>query len=391
MKKSLLALAAMGAFVGAAQAQSSVTVYGLIDAGIGSGATTFGAGGASKASQNWIGGLSSANGTGMEAGSRLGFRGVEDIGGGNTIGFVYEIGINLSNAQSSTASPTTADVTTSMPNAAFFGNARQAYASIGNKGFGELRIGTQDSLAKNLLGGFDPGAEALVTGATSLYQQGVVVRYSQAATYQAPTIAGLVVRAQYANDGTTYGNAGATNTATTNNASSVSARWSQGPAAVGMVYEVRNQFTPTAVAVNVSNAMLPSLATTANVPSIAQFGAGASYNLGMVTPSVMYYNQKWNNPANAAAAGAITGTQLGAIVPVGKAVNIRASYTIGNVQNNGSNLYNTNAAQAMVDYSLSKRSRLYGIYGQTNWNSQRESYTASVKVQQYGLGLLHTF
>jgi predicted porin len=158
-----------------------------------------------------------------------------------------------------------------------------------------------------------------------------------------------------------------------------------------MVYEVRNQFTPTAVAVNVSNAMLPSLATTANVPSIAQFGAGASYNLGMVTPSVMYYNQKWNNPANAAAAGAITGTQLGAIVPVGKEVNIRASYTIGNVQNNGSNLYNTNAAQAMVDYSLSKRSRLYGIYGQTNWNSQRESYTASVKVQQYGLGLLHTF
>lgn len=33
MKKSLLALAAMGAFVGAAQAQSSVTVYGILDVG----------------------------------------------------------------------------------------------------------------------------------------------------------------------------------------------------------------------------------------------------------------------------------------------------------------------------------------------------------------------
>jgi len=33
MKKSLLALAAMSAFAGAAQAQSSVTVYGIIDAG----------------------------------------------------------------------------------------------------------------------------------------------------------------------------------------------------------------------------------------------------------------------------------------------------------------------------------------------------------------------
>jgi hypothetical protein len=33
MKKSLLALAAMSAFAGAAQAQSSVSVYGIIDAG----------------------------------------------------------------------------------------------------------------------------------------------------------------------------------------------------------------------------------------------------------------------------------------------------------------------------------------------------------------------
>ena len=33
MKKSLLAVAAMTAFAGAAQAQSSVTVYGILDVG----------------------------------------------------------------------------------------------------------------------------------------------------------------------------------------------------------------------------------------------------------------------------------------------------------------------------------------------------------------------
>jgi predicted porin len=391
MKKSLIAIAAAAAFAGAAQAQSSVTVYGVIDAGVGQGSTKFGSGGADKLNQNWVGGIQSANGTGMEAGSRLGFRGTEDLGGGNTVGFVYEVGVNYANATSSTQSPTTADVTTSIGNAALFGNARQAFASISNRSFGELRIGTQDSLAKNLLGGFDPGKEALITGATSLYQQGVVVRYGQAITYQAPTIAGIVLRAQYANDGTTYGNQGATNTATTNNASSVSARWSQGPAAIGAVYEVRNQFTPTAVAVNVANAMLPSLTTTANVPSIAQFGAGASYNLGPVEPVVMYYNQKWNNPGNAAASGAITGTMLGANAPIGKQAMLRASYTFGNVQNNSSNLYTTSGLQAMVDYNLSKRSRVYVIYGQTNFNTERSSYTSSVKVQQYGLGMLHTF
>ena len=59
MKKSLLALAAMGAFVGAAQAQSSVTVYGLVDAGVGSSNITSGANGANTTKQNFIGGLSS--------------------------------------------------------------------------------------------------------------------------------------------------------------------------------------------------------------------------------------------------------------------------------------------------------------------------------------------
>jgi predicted porin len=34
MKKSLLALAVLGAFAGAAQAQSSVTIYGIVDTGI---------------------------------------------------------------------------------------------------------------------------------------------------------------------------------------------------------------------------------------------------------------------------------------------------------------------------------------------------------------------
>ncbi len=390
MKKSLLAIAAAGAFAGAAQAQSSVTVYGLMDVGLGQGSATYGAGGANKSNQNWVGGLNSGNGSGMEAGSRLGFRGVEDLGGGNRAGFVIEVGLNVGNGQNFTVAPTT-DTTSSIGNAALFASTRQAYASLGNNSFGEVRIGTQDSLAKNLLGGFDPGAEALITGAVSLYQQGVVTRYGQAITYQAPTMAGVTVRAQYAGDSTTYGTVSNTNTATTNNAWSTSARWTGGKAAVGLVYEVRNQFTPTAGTVNSMVALNPSLATSANVPSIAQFGAGADYDFGVVKPAIMYYNQKWNNPGNAAASGSIGGVLFGLTAPISKQVNLRTSYTTGNVTNNGSTLYNTNGFQAMVDYNLSKRSRLYGIYGQTNWNTNQTSYTATVKYQQYGVGLLHTF
>ncbi len=194
MKKSLLAIAVAGAFAGAAQAQSSVTVYGVIDAGVGSSNITSGQGGANTTKQNFVGGLSSANGTGQETGSRLGFRGVEDLGGGSRVGFTYEIGVNLSNAQSSTTAPSATDNSTG--NTAFFGSTRQAFASLGNTKFGELRIGTQDSLAQNLGGFYDPTKEAITTGATSLYQQGTIVRYGQAATYQAPVMAGVTVRTQ---------------------------------------------------------------------------------------------------------------------------------------------------------------------------------------------------
>jgi predicted porin len=64
MKKSLLALAVLGAFAGAASAQSSVTLYGRVDLSVGKNL-----GSATKVLQNG-------------SGSRLGFRGVEDLGGG---------------------------------------------------------------------------------------------------------------------------------------------------------------------------------------------------------------------------------------------------------------------------------------------------------------------
>jgi predicted porin len=72
MKKSLLALAVLGAFAGAASAQSSVTVYGKVDMGLGK---TI----ASEDKQ-----------VRDAAGSRLGFRGVEDLGGGLAAVFGFE-------------------------------------------------------------------------------------------------------------------------------------------------------------------------------------------------------------------------------------------------------------------------------------------------------------
>jgi predicted porin len=84
MKKSLLALAVLGAFAGAASAQSSVTIYGLVDMAIAksNGGASGNNGGPAGASKAWTMQQSSS--------SRLGFRGNEDLGGGLSAQFQIE-------------------------------------------------------------------------------------------------------------------------------------------------------------------------------------------------------------------------------------------------------------------------------------------------------------
>jgi predicted porin len=83
MKKSLIALAALASFAGVASAQSSVTLFGIVDATL-----AFGHGSASNKTQLTNSGYNS---------SRLGFRGTEDLGGGMSASFWLEAGVNNDN------------------------------------------------------------------------------------------------------------------------------------------------------------------------------------------------------------------------------------------------------------------------------------------------------
>ena len=109
MKKSLIALAAV-AVSGAAFAQSSVTVFGVVDQ-----AVSYVNGG-----ENWNGINSGANST-----SRLGFRGVEDLGGGLKAGFWLEGEVFGDNG-----------------NANGFNFQRRSTVSLMG-GFGEVRMGRE--------------------------------------------------------------------------------------------------------------------------------------------------------------------------------------------------------------------------------------------------------
>ncbi|MCP3655898.1 porin [Herbaspirillum sp.] len=87
MKKSILALAVLAAFGGAAHAQSSVTIYGAVDASL-SYTNKISTGGKDTGGQM-------ALDSGLMKGSRLGVKGVEDLGGGIKALFTIENGFSV--------------------------------------------------------------------------------------------------------------------------------------------------------------------------------------------------------------------------------------------------------------------------------------------------------
>lgn len=115
MKKSLIAAALLAAFAGAAHAQSSVTLYGLIDVGINY--------------ANNIGGHSQYSmDAGNLAGDRWGMKGTEDLGGGLKALFVLENGFSLANGRLGQGGDE-------------FG--RHAYVGLSSSKFGTVTVGRQ--------------------------------------------------------------------------------------------------------------------------------------------------------------------------------------------------------------------------------------------------------
>lgn len=134
MKKALLALAATAASAvsGAAVAQSNVTLYVIVDAGVEVISNAAGDGG--------TGGTAVRMNSGNLSGSRWGLRGTEDLGGGLKGLFVLESGFDIDTGRSGQGSR-------------LFG--RNAYVGVqGN--FGAVTLGRQQNALYDLFGAYDP-------------------------------------------------------------------------------------------------------------------------------------------------------------------------------------------------------------------------------------------
>lgn len=171
MKKSLLALAVLGAFAGAAQAQTSVTVYGSFDGGIRHQSDVDAAG----HSNTTMG----SNGTYNS--NRLGFRGVEDLGGGMNAHFTLESGFNTGTGALDNA------------NNQLFN--RSAYVGLGGS-WGALDLGRQYSVNFQTVGLYDPFNYKYVS-IVPLAGLGGLTRLNNDVKYTG-TFGGVAVRAEYA-------------------------------------------------------------------------------------------------------------------------------------------------------------------------------------------------
>jgi len=168
MKKTLLAAALLAGFAGVAQAETSVTLYGIIDTGIG---------------YNKISGAGDLNGSrvgminGVQNGSRWGLRGTEDLGDGLQAVFQLESGFDSGNGKSAQGGR-------------LFG--RQATIGLQSDSWGRLDFGRQTNIASKYFGSIDPfgagfGQANIGTGISAANTQ----RYDNMVMYQTPSFSGF--------------------------------------------------------------------------------------------------------------------------------------------------------------------------------------------------------
>lgn len=381
MKKSLFALAAVGAFAGAAQAQSSVTVYGIIDVGYAGGNTSGTAAGAT-AKRNYA-----SFATSSEQSSRLGFRGTEDLGGGTRAFFTVEVDLN------STTSTT------------LLGNTRQAFAGLAKNGLGNFSVGTQYTIIHSQVGATDPGQQNNMVGSVIYPHSGgaaptsntgqdsgiaYTVRTNNVLQVQSERFAGARLSAQYGMNNTNGTQLSATTTSGKNNFTT----WG-----VGLDYTIGKLYA-TAVYQNVKAEQTAITTTTIStlLPSMVnansnQMYIGATYDFGILKAYAGYINRKDESTLNTNNYLKRTAQQIGVRGFATKTVEYWASVGNGRYDSYGASTPTANftAYQVGSNYWLSKRTNMYAIFGSSQTSSTSTTSGAGASQNSYALGVRHTF
>lgn len=365
-KKTLAAVAVLGAFAGSAFA-ANVTMYGIIDTGLGYTSTDKGYGeDVNKFDMR----------SGQNSASRFGVKGEEDLGNGVKVGFSLENGFSSDDGKLSTA------------NRLF---DREALLYVAGD-FGELGMGRQGDLASGngRYGLFGGKVSPFSTGWSDIAGHKYVMgagfgRMDNSVTYKTPTFAGFNVLAQYSfkKDSTDVGR--------------------EGSSAVDRQYALGASFTA-------GDLYLTGIVTQTNLESLGQtdvedpltVSLGGNYNFGVAKLYVATQYFKDSGLAvkmiqNDDQTGKFDGFGLsvGADVPAfGGTAKVLVGYMDAEDQTTTANDVQRYTFSVGYEYPLSKRTFVYGgagYYMDSYDKGSKDGYDDKASVAAVNAGLVHKF
>ncbi len=344
MKKSLMALACASAFAASANAQSTLTTYGIVDMGF-------------VAESGGTAGSIDKITSGAQSGTRLGFKGTEDLGNNMKALFVLETGIAADKGGFNQGA----------------GFARQSFLGLQSDA-GTLTLGRQYTpFFLTLNGVADPFASGLAGNAQNLIPHSGI-RMNNAVKYVSPIFSGVSAELAYGfGEDTTTG----IDRASRNVGGSIG--YSDGALSVRLAHHRANGTTASTSGLTDTSTML---AANYKFEVAKVFAAYSDNDLQLAT----------TNPV-APAKGKSRDLLIGVSVPFGNHTFI-ASY----ITKDGRSALNRDANQLGLGYTyaLSKRTNLYAAWASID-NKNGAPYTVGNNSEPgsgdraFNLGVRHTF
>jgi len=345
MRKSLFALSILSTVAGTVHAQSTMTLYGILDEGL-----MINTNAKNVVNGKNVGGRQfSVDSNAGTQGSRWGMRGAEDLGGGTTAIFVLESGINVSTGafgQGGTA----------------FG--RQAYVGLASNSLGSVTLGRQYDSINDYVGNY--GFAAAYGGSTTEHPGDLdnvnhTFRANSTIKYASSNFNGLTF-------GGTASLGGVAGEISQSSGYSLGANYGNGPVGIGVAYELfRN---PSALGSilnsNASAATFNSLNSgylgTKPANSMQIITTGGSYQFGAAKIGAVYSNTKYMNiGAFNGATATFNSYELNAFYRLTTALSLSGeyNYTKGNAVKGDIGDQKYNQFSLLLDYALSKRTDVY--------------------------------
>ncbi|WP_322094040.1 porin [Paraburkholderia bannensis] len=319
---------------GGAQAQSSVTLYGVADAFV----QFLSNGGKSSWSQRSGGGVP----------SRIGMKGVEDLGGGLKAVFTLESGFNINNGTGF-----------SDTGAMFY---RQSWVGLTHDRYGTFSLGRQYQPTFWVLYPGDPfqanemlsllSATGSVVDRNTLGLQASGGRSSNSLVYRSPKLKGFQLLAMYAFQSSVTQPAPQTN----GNLLDLAATWTGYGLSAGLAYQYQHPGTKT----------LASLPSILNTVGTEHFNSSLAYQIGIVNLQFIYgYHRAKHDDSSPLAMrlGAVHSfslMQAGATIQATPADSIEIAALQRVVRGVHDNVW---SVQLGVDHNFSKRTSVYARAG----------------------------